>query len=391
MNRETHRSTGDRSAPVVQPAVEHFQEIKPGLFCQDQFLSLRGLGADTGGTTYKIGETLGLTLLTKDTVQQPSRWADGPRNFAQSIVESWTTLAAKSGRKLRDYHFFSCAMCGPTNSTTGTVLRITNRGSELWQRHCFRNDLVEALTQAGVQSPVVSVGNDGMFFNLGEWASAVMSGRVSPASTFVTVCPGTGLAFGAMLSGMPWKGDQGEGAEEGHRSCDPVALCRLAGVDLPIQFPQCGCGNPGTCLEKTPACVDGLVALVQSQINAGRWPGEKDARKLALSFLDRADQGDAAAWEVIRIQMMLVGMILAELHRTYKSPVYCCPGAYSTRPHIQERCLQAIYAGFEANRAFRDPDDPDVLIYPGACGENAAVFGGILFGALRSGVLKISA
>jgi hypothetical protein len=230
-----------------------------------------------------------------------------------------------------------------------------------------------------------------MFFNLGEWAQAVMADLVSPTSTFVTVCPGTGLAFGAMLSGLAWKGEQGEGAEEGHRSCDPAALCRLAGVDIPVDFPRCGCGNPGICLEKTPACVDGLVALVQSEIKAGRWPGQSDARKLALSLLDRADRGEEGAWRVIRVQMMLVGMILAEFHRTYKSPVYCCPGAYTTREQVRERCLGAIREGFELNRAFRDMDDPKVLIYPGACGENAAVFGGVLFAALQSKALRVGA
>jgi predicted NBD/HSP70 family sugar kinase len=367
------------------------KEIKPSLFCDESFLNLGGLGADLGGTTFKIGETQGLSLLTKHTVQQPSLWAEGPRRFAGAIVSSWEQLAAKSGRALKDYRFFSAAMCGPTNSNTGTVLRITNRGSELWQRHCFRNDLRDALESRGLKNPIVSVGNDGMFFNLGEWAQAVMAGLVSPASTFVTVCPGTGLAFGAMLAGMPWKGEQGEGAEEGHRSCDPAALCRLAGVDLPIDFPRCGCGNPGICLEKTPACVDGLVALVQSEMDAGRWPGAKNARQLALTLLDRADQGDTAAWRVIRVQMMLVGMILAELHRTYKSPVYCCPGAYTTRPNLRQTCLEAIQEGFEVNRAFRDPNDPKVLIYPGACGENAAVFGGVLFAALQSGALKVGA
>jgi predicted NBD/HSP70 family sugar kinase len=367
------------------------KEIKPGLFCDEQFLTLGGLGADLGGTTFKIGQTQGLNLLTKETLQQPSRWADGPKKFAEAIVESWAGLARQSGRTLREYRYFSCAMCGPTNSTTGTVLRITNRGSELWQRRSFRQDLTETLLKHGALNPMVSVGNDGMFFNLGEWAIAVMSGMVSPSSTFITVCPGTGLAFGAMLSGLPWKGEQGEGAEEGHRSCDPASLCRLAGVDLPIQFPRCGCGNPGVCLEKTPACVDGLVALVQAQMDAGRWPGETDARKLALSLLDKADQGDAAAWEVIRVQMMIVGMILAEFHRTYKSPFYCCPGAYTTRENIRERCLAAIQAGFETNRAFRDPNDTEVLIYPGSCGENAAVFGGVLFAALQANSLRVGA
>ena len=365
------------------------KEIKAGLFCDEQFLSTGGLGADLGGTTFKIGETRGLSLLTQQTVQQPSRWADGPQKFAEAIVASWMDLASQSGRTLKDYRFFSAAMCGPTNSMTGTVLRITNRGSHLWQRRSFRKDLVEALAKAGAVNARVSVGNDGMFFNLGEWAHAVMAEKVSPSATFVTVCPGTGLAFGAMLSGMAWKGEQGEGAEEGHRSCDPAALCRLAEVDLPIEFPRCGCGNPGICLEKTPACVDGLVALVQAEIKAGLWPGESDPRTLALSLLDRANQGEASAWRPIRVQMMLVGMILAELHRTYKSPVYCCPGAYTTRQNIRERCLQAIREGFEVNRAFRDPNDPEVLIYPGACGENAAVFGGVLFAALQSGGLKV--
>ncbi|MFO1500022.1 MAG: ROK family protein [Verrucomicrobiota bacterium] len=365
------------------------KEIKPGLFCDKEFLHLRGLGADLGGTTFKIGEAQGLDLLTKHTVQQPSPWADGPQKFADVLVERWSELIRPSGRTLKDYRFFSAAMCGPTNSNTGTVLRITNRGSELWQRRCFRRDLVEALAKQGVANPVVSVGNDGMFFNLGEWAQAVMTGLVSPAATFITVCAGTGLAFGAMLAGMPWKGEQGEGAEEGHRSCDPAALCRLAGVDLPIQSPRCGCGNPGVCLEKTPACVDGLVALVQAQINAGLWPGESDARKLALSLLDRANAGDQAGWGVIRVQMRILGMILAELHRTYKSSIYCCPGAYSTRDQIRDRCLEAIREGFELNRAFRDPNDPEVHIYPGSCGENAAVFGGVLAAALQSGALKV--
>jgi hypothetical protein len=124
-------------------------------------------------------------------------------------------------------------------------------------------------------------------------------------------------------------------------------------------------------------------------MDAGRWPGATDARKLALSLLDRADQGDAAAWGVIQIQMRIVGMILAELHRTYKSGVYCCPGAYSTRLNIRERSLEAIHEGFELNRAFRDDGDPKVLIYPGSCGENAAVFGGVLFAAMQSGSLRV--
>ena len=365
------------------------KEIKPGLFCAEAFLAQRGLGADPGGTTFKIGETQGLSLLTKDTIQQPSRWADGPQKFAEAIVESWAALAGQSGRTLKDYTFFSSAMCGPTNSTTGTVLRITNRGSELWTRRGFRQDLTDALVKRSVVNPVVVLGNDGMFMNLGEWAYAVMAGTVEPNKTFITACPGTGFAFGAMLAGMAWKGEQGEGAEEGHRSCDPAALCRLAGVDVPVKFPCCGCGNPGVCLEKTPACVDGLVALVQAEMDAGRWPGETDARKLALSLLGRADSGDAAAWRVIRVQMRIVGMILAELHRTYKSPVYCCPGAYTTTKNIRQRCLDALYEGFEANRAFRDANDPNVLIYQGACGENAAVLGGVLFAALQSGALKV--
>lgn len=369
--------------------VPDMKQIKPGLVCDERLLVAGGLGADLGGTTYKIGETKGLALLTKETVQQPSLWADGPEQFAEAIVESWVKLAAKSRRRLRDYTYFAAAMCGPTNSTTGTVLRITNRGSEKWARRCFRQDLIDALGRRGVQNPVVSVGNDGMFFNLGEWAHAVLEGLVSPTATFITVCPGTGLAFGAVLSGMPWKGEQGEGAEEGHRSCDPVALSKLAGVDLPIQFPRCGCGNPGICLEKTPACVDGLVALVQAEIDAGLWPGEKDARKLGLTLLDRADKGDPAAWRVIRVQMMFLGMILGELHRTYKSSFYCCPGAHTTRENIRARCFDAIREGFEANRAFLDPRDPPVKIYPGACGENAAVYGGVLFAALQSGALRV--
>ncbi len=376
---------------LASESMSSMKEIKPGLFCDEQFLQLGGLGADLGGTTFKIGETQGFTLLTKDTLQQPSPWADGPKKFAETIADQWVALAAKSGRTLRDYRFFSAAMCGPTNSMTGTVLRITNRGSELWRRRCFRQDIIDVLTRRGVSNPVVVVGNDGMFFNLGEWASAVMAELVAPSSTFITVCPGTGLAFGAMLGGMAWKGEQGEGAEEGHRSCDPAALCRLAGVDTVVDFPKCGCGNPGICLEKTPACVDGLVALVKSQMDAGQWPGESDARKLALSLLDRAERGDAKAWKVIRVQMMIVGMILAEFHRTYKSPVYCCPGAYTTRAGILDRCLEAIREGFEANRAFRDSDDPKVLIYPGACGENAAVYGGILYAALQSQALRVGA
>ena len=366
-------------------------EIKPGLFCDETFLSQRGLGADPGGTTFKIGETQGLTLLTKDTLQKPSCWADGPEPFAEAIVASWEALAGASGRTLRDYSFFSSAMCGPTNSTTGTVLRITNSTNLAWRRRGFRQDLVAALHRRGVANPVVALGNDGMFMNLGEWAHAVMAGLVSPTGTFLTVCPGTGLAFGAMLEGLAWKGEQGEGAEEGHRSCDPAALCRLAGVELPVKFPACGCGSPGVCLEKTPACVGGLIALVQAEMDAGRWPGETDARKLALSLLARADLGEVAAWRVIRVQMMIVGMILAELHRTYKSPVYCCPGAYTTTKNIRQRCLDAVYEGFEANRAFRDDLDAKVLIYPGACGENAAVFGGVLFAALQSGALKVGA
>ena len=143
------------------------------------------------------------------------------------------------------------------------------------------------------------------------------------------------------------------------------------------------------CLEKTPACVDGLVALVQSEIKAGRWPGATDAHQLGLTLLDRANQGDAPAWRVIRVQMMMIGIILGELHRTYKSQVYCCPGAYSTRQNIRQRCLDAIREGFEVNRAFRDENDPEVLIYPGACGENAAVFGGVLFAAMQAGALRV--
>src|SRR5438128_2598067 len=102
------------------------KEIKPGLFCHEQLLTLRGLGADLGGTTFKIGETEGFTLLTRDTVEQPSRWADGPEKFAETLVDRWAMLASQSGRKLSEYRFFSAAMCGPTNSRTGTVLRITN-------------------------------------------------------------------------------------------------------------------------------------------------------------------------------------------------------------------------------------------------------------------------
>jgi hypothetical protein len=56
---------------------------------------------------------------------------------------------------------------------------------------------------------------------------------------------------------------------------------------------------------------------------------------------------------------------------------------------IRDRCLQAILDGFEANRAFRDTNDSKVMIYPGSCGENAAVLGGVLFAAIQSGALKV--
>src|SRR5437016_132246 len=126
------------------------KEIRPGLSCEEQFLTWGGLGADLGGTTFKIGETQGLTLLTKKTIQQASEWAAGPEKFARTIVDRWVGLALQSDRTLKDYRFFSAAMCGPTNSITGTVLRITNRGSELWQRRCFRQDLINALIERGV-------------------------------------------------------------------------------------------------------------------------------------------------------------------------------------------------------------------------------------------------
>ena len=206
-----------------------------------------------------------------------------------------------------------------------------------------------------------------------------------------TVCAGWAWPLARCSLGLPWKGEQGEGAEEGHRSCDPGATLPVAaGVTLPVRFPACGCGNPGVCLEKTPACVDGLVALVQAQVDAGLWPGETDTRKLAMGLLDRADRGEAAAWGVIRVQMMLLGMILAELHRTYKSPVYCCPGAYR-RGKISSSVAWTPFAkASNSIEVFRDANDPPASIYPGSCGENAAVYGGLLFAALQSHSLRVA-
>ena len=33
--------------------------------------------------------------------------------FAEILVDRWAALAAKSGRSLTEYHYFSAAMCGP--------------------------------------------------------------------------------------------------------------------------------------------------------------------------------------------------------------------------------------------------------------------------------------
>ncbi len=367
--------------------------VKPGLLAKEEFLSARGLGADLGGNTFKIGETQGLQLLTQSTLQYPSVWSapDGPPQFAREIVDKWEALAHQSGRKLADYSHFACAACGPTNVQAGIIQRITNRGSGIWLKVPFQEIISGELQSRGVASPNVAVGNDGMFMVFGEYLAAVLNGLIEARETFILATAGTGLAFGAVIEGRAWKGEKGLGGEEGHRSCDAAHLCRLAGVDVPIEFPTCPCGGKGTCLEKTPACLDGLIALVRAEIKAGRWPGEDQAETLAPALLSRADRGNPDALRVILIQMRLIGMILAEFHRTYHSRLYCTGGAWSTTNTIRAQCLAAIREGFHLNQAFNDPTDPEILIQAGHCGENAAVYGGPIYAAMRSGCVQVTA
>lgn len=365
--------------------------VKPGLLADEEFLVSRGLGADLGGNTFKIGETQGLQLLTEKTEQYPSVWTHpgGPPKFAQEIVNKWEELARKSNRKLSDYKHFACAACGPTDVNAGVIQRITNRGSAIWAKVPFRDILRSELVARGVPAPNIAIGNDGLFMVLGEYYAAVFANLIKARETFILATAGTGLAFGAVIEGQAWKGESGLGGEEGHRSCDAAHLCKLAGVDVPIEFPRCPCGGAGVCLEKTPACLDGLIALVRAEIKAGRWPGETKAETLAPALLSRADNGDPNALRIILIQMRLIGAILAEFHRTYHARIYCSGGAWSTTKNIRAQCQAAIQEGFRLNQAFKDPDDPALVVHEGFCGENAAVYGGPVYAAMRAGCLQV--
>jgi len=65
------------------------KEIKPGLYCSEQFLALRGLGADLGGTTFKIGEMQG--------IKQAGFWTTviGESNQTLYYFVVWESLAER--------------------------------------------------------------------------------------------------------------------------------------------------------------------------------------------------------------------------------------------------------------------------------------------------------
>jgi glucokinase len=263
-------------------------------------------GVDLGGTAvnYTVVDSTGKFLI-EDLCEHPSLAKQGPDICLQQIADGLLIATKNAGIQPDDVVAIGLDTPGPASAAGQLSARgSTNFVHANWAGFDIRDGLAHKLGKP------VSYLNDGNAAAL--WGHYAIFGADSH-ETSISIIIGTGNGGGIILDGNVVKGKNGFGGELGHVLVPYHTIAGISGIQ-----PFCNCGRVGD--------LESLCSLTAIERNIlpfllPRFPGHQlasvDRHQAAKLVRGLADQGDALAKEVFRVQAHALGLFFDEMINTF--------------------------------------------------------------------------
>lgn len=323
-------------------------------------------GVDLGGTA--INYTLVNTdnrFLIEGLCEYPALSREGPDVCLSQIADGLNIAVDLAGVKLADVVVIGLDTPGPASSSGVLSAKgSTNFVHPDWASYDIRENLAKRLGK-----PVVYL-NDGNAAAL--WGHFSLFGPNS-RETSISAIIGTGLGGGVIIEGNVVKGRQGFGGELGHVLLPYQSIRGIEGVD-----PQCNCGRTG---DLESLCSLTAIGRTLLPYFLARSPGHElaktDLRTAAKLVRGMAENGDALAKEIFRVQAHALGLFFDEMVNTFDPDALIVGGgALETKPDFQHWFLDEIRAGMPPQRE----EQADIPIYVMPNGDTAGARGAAIEG-----------
>ena len=323
-------------------------------------------GVDLGGTA--INYTLVNTdnrFLIEGLCEYPALSREGPDVCLSQIADGLNIAVDLAGVKLADVVVIGLDTPGPASSSGVLSAKgSTNFVHPDWASYDIRENLAKRLGK-----PVVYL-NDGNAAAL--WGHFSLFGPNS-RETSISAIIGTGLGGGVIIEGNVVKGRQGFGGELGHVLLPYQSIRGIEGVD-----PQCNCGRTG---DLESLCSLTAIGRTLLPYFLARSPGHElaktDLRTAAKLVRGMAENGDALAKEIFRVQAHALGLFFDEMVNTFDPDALIVGGgALETKPDFQHWFLDEIRGGMPPQRE----EQADIPIYVMPNGDTAGARGAAIEG-----------
>jgi glucokinase-like ROK family protein len=268
---------------------------------------LRFAGVDVGATSIDVAVTNGeLEILGH--ASEPCDVRRGPAHVLDRAVDLLGKLRDEG--HFDQLHGAGVGVPGPVSFREGVPVAPPIMPG--WDRYPVRETISQELGCPAV------VDNDVNIMALGE----LHAGLARQVADFLLVKIGTGVGCGIVVDGKIYRGVSGSAGDIGHIRVDD-------------QGPLCACGNTG-CLE---AYFGGaaLAREAQTAANSSPYLAERLAAAGTLTAQDvatAADQGDAAAAQLIRDGGRRVGVVLAGLVSFFNPGLVIIAGGVARLGHV---------------------------------------------------------
>lgn len=319
-------------------------------------------GIDLGGTAVNytfLNEQE--QFLIEGLCEWPARAKEGPEICLQQIVDGLAQAADIAGVELSDITVVGLDTPGPA-SATGVL---SERGSTNFIHSGWSGFDIRGHLEGRLGKPVTYL-NDG---NAGAlWGHFVLFGAGAHA-TSVSAIIGTGLGGGVIIDGNVVKGRKGYGGELGHVLIPYQSIASIQGLK-----PQCNCGRPGdleslcslTAIEKC------LLPFFLPQHAEHELAKIGDYRKAARSVRSLAENGDALALQIFRVQAHALGLFFDAMVNTFDPDALIVGGgALETKLEFQRWFLDEIRSAMPNQRE----EQANIPIYVMPNGDTAGARG----------------
>ncbi|MFL7792345.1 MAG: ROK family protein [Anaerolineae bacterium] len=306
------------------------------------------IGIDLGGT--KISTALvndAGTVIARD--YRKTLAAEGPGAVIRRMLDAARGVMVEAGIETSQVAAVGICAPGPLDIAAGVVVSPPNLPG--WDRVPLRQLIVDALNVP------TFLEKDANAAAMGEHLFG--AGRGTQHMIYVTVS--TGIGSGLILDGKLYHGATSMAGEIGHTTIIPDG-------------PRCGCGNYG-CLE---ALASGTAIARQARERVAQGAptliadlAEGDPERITARLVAQAaDQGDAAAQQIIAEAMTYLGIGMANLVNLFNPQVIIIGGGLA---NIGDSLFEPVWHVIE-QRAFRAAAQA-VRIVPAELGDDVGVLG----------------